>query len=209
MPETLKSLMEFTELGSGFKIALHDLQIRGRVTFWAGQSGQLAEVGYELYLELLEQAIRSSRERHGRGTARSGDPPAVAAYLPEDYVPDIQQRLALYRRLSDRLSPEMVQDLEESCWTASGRCPGRAEPAGGGAGQAATARLGIKRLELHDSFAVLQFARRSFSASTTCSASSRSARRASASPGPALRSASGGGTPFGGCKLLERSGNFC
>ena len=54
----LKALMEFTELGSGYKIALHDLQIRGGGNILGqAQSGHLAEVGYELYLQLLEQAI--------------------------------------------------------------------------------------------------------------------------------------------------------
>ena len=110
----LKALMEFTELGSGFKIAMHDLQIRGAGNLLGqAQSGQVAEVGYELYLQLLEQAIR---EFKGEPEDLAPDPEIrvpLAAYLPEDYVPDVQQRLALYRRLSGRLTPEMVQELEE------------------------------------------------------------------------------------------------
>ncbi len=100
--------MEFTELGSGFKIAIHDLQIRGAGNLLGqAQSGQLAEVGYELYLELLEEAIRDFK---GQAPEELTPDPEidlpVAAYLPEDYVPDIKQRLALYRRLSGRLSPD-------------------------------------------------------------------------------------------------------
>jgi transcription-repair coupling factor (superfamily II helicase) len=158
----LKALMEFTELGSGFKIALHDLQIRGAGNLLGqAQSGQLAEVGYELYLQLLEQAIREFK-----GEAREEQLPdpeiriPVAAYLPEDYVPDIQQRLALYRRLSDRLSPEMVQELEEELQDRFGPLPleGRnlLEVV---RVKNQLRRLGIKRLDLQDSFAVLQFAR--------------------------------------------------
>jgi len=158
----LKALMEFTELGSGFKIALHDLQIRGAGNLLGqAQSGQLAEVGYELYLQLLEQAIREFK-----GEAREEPVPdpeirlPVAAYLPEDYVPDIQQRLALYRRLSDRLTPEMVREMEEELLDRFGPLPEE----GRNLLEVVRAkhdlrRLGIKRLDLQDSFAVLQFAR--------------------------------------------------
>ncbi len=158
----LKALMEFTELGSGFKIALHDLQIRGAGNLLGqAQSGHLAEVGYELYLQLLEQSIREFK-----GEAREEPVPdpeirlPVAAYLPEDYVPDIQQRLALYRRLSDRLTPETVQELEEELLDRFGPLP----PEGRNLLEVVRAKhylrhLGIKRLDLQDSLAVLQFAR--------------------------------------------------
>ncbi len=157
----LKALMEFTELGSGFKIALHDLQIRGAGNLLGqAQSGHLAEVGYELYLQLLEQAIREFK----------GEPPEdltpdpelrvpVAAYLPEDYVPDIQQRLALYRRLSGRLTPEMIQEMEEELSDRFGPLP----PEGQNLLEVVRVKhllrqLGIKRLDMQDGFAVLQFA---------------------------------------------------
>ncbi len=100
----LKALMEFTELGSGFKIALHDLQIRGAGNMLgAAQSGHIAEVGYELYLQLLEEEINRLK---GQPQDQTPDPEIhlpVAAYLPETYIPDIDQRLLLYRRLSGRL----------------------------------------------------------------------------------------------------------
>ena len=68
----LKALMEFTELGSGFKIAMHDLQIRGAGNLLGqAQSGHLAEVGYELYLQLLEQAIREFKGEPGRRRRRT------------------------------------------------------------------------------------------------------------------------------------------
>ena len=158
----LKALMEFTELGSGFKIALHDLQIRGAGNLLGqAQSGHLAEVGYELYLQLLEQAIKEFK-----GEARKEEFPdpeiriPVAAYLPEDYVPDIQQRLALYRRLSDRLTPEMVRELEEELLDRFGPLPQE----GKNLLEVVRAkqqlrRLGIKRLDLQDNAAMLQFAR--------------------------------------------------
>jgi len=158
----LKALMEFTELGSGFKIAMHDLQIRGAGNLLGqAQSGHLTEVGYELYLQLLEQAIK---EFKGEAPEEEQPDPEIriplAAYLPEDYVPDIQQRLALYRRLSDRLSPEMVQELEEELLDRFGPLPQE----GRNLLEVVKAkhqlrRLGIKRLDLQDGFALLKFAR--------------------------------------------------
>jgi len=157
----LKTLMEFTELGSGFKIALHDLQIRGAGNLLGqAQSGHLAEVGYELYLQLLEQAIREFKGEPPEDL--SPDPELrlpLAAYLPEDYVPDVQQRLALYRRLSGRLTPEMVRELEEELLDRFGPLP----PEGLNLLEVVRTkyvlrRLGIKRLDLQDHAAVLQFA---------------------------------------------------
>ncbi len=141
----LKALMEFTELGSGFKIAMHDLQIRGAGNLLGqAQSGHLAEVGYELYLQLLESAIR---EYKGEPPEEVAPDPEIhlplAAYLPEDYVPDVQQRLALYRRLSGPLTPEMMRELEEEFQDRFGPLPpeGRQSP-GGGPGQAPLAAVG-------------------------------------------------------------------
>jgi transcription-repair coupling factor (superfamily II helicase) len=157
----LKALMEFTELGSGFKIAMHDLQIRGAGNLLGqAQSGQVAEVGYELYLQLLESAIREYK-----GEAPEEDTPdpeihlPLAAYLPEDYVPDVQQRLALYRRLSGRLTPAMVSELEEEFLDRFGPLP----PEGYNLLEVVRAKhllrqLGVKRLDMQESFAVLQFA---------------------------------------------------
>jgi transcription-repair coupling factor (superfamily II helicase) len=156
----LKALMEFTELGSGFKIALHDLQIRGAGNLLGqAQSGHLAEVGYELYLQLLEQAIR---EFKGEPEELVPDPEIrlpLGAYLPEDYVPDVQERLALYRRLSGRLTPEMIQEMEEELLDRFGPLPREGRNLLGVVRlKYLLRRLGIKRLEVQDSFAVLQFA---------------------------------------------------
>jgi transcription-repair coupling factor (superfamily II helicase) len=157
----LKALMEFTELGSGFKIALHDLQIRGAGNLLGqAQSGHLAEVGYELYLQLLEQAIREFKGEPPEDLAP--DPELrlpLAAYLPEEYVPDVQQRLALYRRLSGRLTPEMLKELEEELLDRFGPLP----PEGRNLLEVVRTKhllrqLGIKRLNVQDGFALLQFA---------------------------------------------------
>ncbi|MCL6621433.1 MAG: transcription-repair coupling factor [Syntrophobacterales bacterium] len=157
----LKALMEFTELGSGYRIALHDLQIRGGGNLLGqAQSGHLAEVGYELYLQLLEQAIREFKGEAPEDL--TPDPELrvpVAAYLPEDYVPDEQERLALYRRLSGRLTPALVEEIAAELKDRFGPLP----PEGENLLEAVRLkgelrRLGIKRLELHNGRAVIQFA---------------------------------------------------
>jgi transcription-repair coupling factor (superfamily II helicase) len=157
----LKALMEFTELGSGFKIAFHDLQIRGAGNLLGqAQSGHLSDVGYELYLQLLEQAIREFKGETPEDLAPEPEIRLpVAAYLPEDYVPDIQQRLALYRRLSGRLTPEMADELEEELLDRFGPLPQESRDLLHVVRlKHALRRLGIKRLDMQDSFAVLQFA---------------------------------------------------
>ncbi len=157
----LKALMEFTELGSGFKIALHDLQIRGAGNLLGqAQSGHLAEVGYELYLQLLEEAIR---EFKGEAPEELAPEPEIrlplAAYLPEDYVPDIQQRLALYRRLSGRLTPDMIDELEGELMDRFGPIPPEGEELLRVVRTKERLRqLGIRRLEVQNSYAVFQFA---------------------------------------------------
>jgi transcription-repair coupling factor (superfamily II helicase) len=157
----LKALMEFTELGSGFKIALHDLQIRGAGNLLGqAQSGHLTEVGYELYLQLLEEAIRGFKGETPEELAPEPEIRLpVAAYLPEDYVPDIQQRLALYRRLSGRLSPDMVDELEGELEDRFGPIPLEGQELLRVVRTKERLRLlGVKRLEVQNGFAVIQFA---------------------------------------------------
>ena len=157
----LKALMEFTELGSGFKIALHDLQIRGAGNLLGqAQSGHLAEVGYELYLQLLEEAIR-----HFKGEAPEELVPEpeirlpVSAYLSEDYVPDIQQRLGLYRRLSGRLSPAMIAELEEELQDRFGPIPEEGKELLWVVRTKERLRqMGVSRLEVQNGFVVFQLA---------------------------------------------------
>ncbi|KMY65931.1 hypothetical protein AAU61_19650 [Desulfocarbo indianensis] len=97
----LKALMDFTHLGAGFSIAMHDLQIRGAGNLLGEvQSGQAAEVGYELYVRMLEEAVARLK---GEAPAEGPEPEmrlGLPAHLPESYVPDPQVRLSLYKRLS-------------------------------------------------------------------------------------------------------------
>jgi transcription-repair coupling factor (superfamily II helicase) len=107
-------LLDFSTLGAGFKIALHDLQIRGAGNLLgAAQSGQIAAVGYEMYVELMERAIQ---EIKGQEYVEQVEPEmvlGVAAFIPESYVPDTEARLVHYRRLSSAKGPVELLDVAE------------------------------------------------------------------------------------------------
>lgn len=109
----LEVIQRFVDLGSGFKIASHDLELRGGGDILGkSQTGHIAAVGFELYTELLDEAIRELR---GQPVEDHFDPEIklpVPALLPETYVPDVHQRLGLYKRLSQASSPEILHDLE-------------------------------------------------------------------------------------------------
>ena len=97
----LKAIMELSVSGGGFRLAMQDLQIRGAGNILGvSQSGSIAEVGYELYLELLQKAID---EFKGLPQKDEIDPEVnlgIPVFIPEEYVPDVEQRLLLYRRMA-------------------------------------------------------------------------------------------------------------
>ncbi len=109
----LKVLMEHSDLGSGFQIAMNDLKIRGGGTILgASQSGHIAAVGYDMFLKLMEEAVA---EIKGEPVAETIDPEiniAVSAFIPQDYMPDIDQRLNMYRRLSRTGDADTLADLK-------------------------------------------------------------------------------------------------
>ncbi|MEI5679581.1 MULTISPECIES: transcription-repair coupling factor [unclassified Mesorhizobium] len=107
----LKVLQSLDTLGAGFQLASHDLDIRGAGNLLGEeQSGHIKEVGFELYQQMLEEAVAEIR---GTGEVIDGGwSPQIAVgtavMIPESYVPDLQLRLALYRRLADLDSPEEI-----------------------------------------------------------------------------------------------------
>jgi len=108
----LKVLMEHSDLGAGFKIAMNDLEIRGGGTILgASQSGHIAAVGYDMFLKLMEDAVADLK---GEPAAHPLDPEInipLSAYLSESYVPDIDQRMALYRRLARAEQLQEIADI--------------------------------------------------------------------------------------------------
>jgi transcription-repair coupling factor (superfamily II helicase) len=110
--ERLSVLQRFTELGAGFQIASHDLEIRGAGNMLGdNQSGHVASVGFELYTELLAEAIA---ELKGEDYQPQNDPELnidVDLIIPEDFVDDVHERLKLYRRLSRALNLEELEEI--------------------------------------------------------------------------------------------------
>jgi transcription-repair coupling factor (superfamily II helicase) len=110
--ERLAILKRFSELGSGFSIATHDLDMRGAGDLLgAEQSGHVAAVGFELYTELLSEAVEQLK---GTKHAPAIEPEIklpIAAVLPESYVPEPVQRLAYYQRLSQASSDEAIFNI--------------------------------------------------------------------------------------------------
>ncbi|MCE5335531.1 MAG: transcription-repair coupling factor [Desulfobacteraceae bacterium] len=109
----LRALLDFSELGAGFKIALNDLQIRGGGTILgSSQSGHIAAIGYELYLELLEKAIKDMKaDGTEREPVETEITLPVSAFLPEDFIPDADQRLIAYKRLATLGEEQAIEEL--------------------------------------------------------------------------------------------------
>jgi transcription-repair coupling factor (superfamily II helicase) len=108
----LAVLQKFTELGAGFQIASHDLEIRGAGDLLgAKQSGAIAAVGFEAYTAILEEAVATLR---GEAIHREVDPELTCdlpGFIPDDYLPDVGQRLEFYRRLSSARDEEDVGEI--------------------------------------------------------------------------------------------------
>ncbi len=122
--ERLRILQEISELGAGFRIATHDLEIRGAGDLLgARQSGNIAAVGFELYTELLEEAIAELR---GEERVEKVEPEIklrIPAFIPEDYVPDPNQRLVVYKKLTQAGSAEEVGEIQEELADRFGKLP--------------------------------------------------------------------------------------
>ncbi len=110
----LLALMDFTELGSGFKIALNDLQIRGAGNILgAAQSGHIAAVGYEMYVHLMEKAIAELKGESVREPVEPEIQLNLAAHLPATYITHNNQRLTIYKRLATASTESELADMEE------------------------------------------------------------------------------------------------
>ncbi|SHF39204.1 transcription-repair coupling factor [Desulforamulus putei DSM 12395] len=110
----LSAIREFTEFGSGYKIAMRDLEIRGAGNILgAQQHGHIAEVGFELYCRLLEEAVQEARGKKVEQVVDTSIELPVEVYIPDTYVPDGNQKVELYRRLAAIQDIAELSDLEE------------------------------------------------------------------------------------------------
>src|SRR5947199_5516439 len=110
----LKAIEEFTETGAGFKIAMRDLEIRGAGNILgAEQSGHIAAIGYELYCQLLENAVRALKNQPPRAAVEVHVDLPWPAFLPRDYVPGQKLRIEVYRRLARLRDPKTLDDFRQ------------------------------------------------------------------------------------------------
>ena len=120
----LRAIQELSELGSGFKLAIQDLEIRGAGNLLGpSQSGHIAAVGFELYTQLMEKAVK---ELKGEEVVEEITPEIrfhLPAFIPEGYVEDPGERLSLYRRLSLSRSDEEVEMIREELIDRFGKIP--------------------------------------------------------------------------------------
>ncbi|MBI2351164.1 MAG: transcription-repair coupling factor, partial [Deltaproteobacteria bacterium] len=110
----LRALQELDELGGGFKLALHDLEIRGAGNLLGKQqSGHVTAVGFELYTEMMQKAVQ---ELKGEVVEPEVEPEirlGIPAYFPQDYIPDANQRLLFYKRLASLGDLKELDGLKE------------------------------------------------------------------------------------------------
>lgn len=121
----LSAIREFAEFGSGFKIAMRDLEIRGAGNLLgAEQSGHMIDVGYDMYLKLLEEAVLEEKGIKGETRCECSADLAVAANIPDRYVPSQEQRMDIYRRIALIRTEEDADDLTDELIDRFGDPPG-------------------------------------------------------------------------------------
>jgi len=126
--QRLSVLEHHTDLGSGYQIALKDLQLRGAGNILgAQQSGFAQAVGFDTYQRLLERAVRRLRDGESEAGAATNVSVTGSAYLPDQYIVDPEQKMHLYRRVSRIREPREVDELAEELRDRFGPVPPEAE----------------------------------------------------------------------------------
>ena len=120
----LEVLQELDDLGGGFRLAAHDLEIRGAGNLLGKeQSGRVAAVGYELYAHMLEETVRELRGGEIEVAIEPEIHIGLPAYLPEAYIPDVNQRLVFYKKLANVKARSDLEDLAYEMEDRFGRLP--------------------------------------------------------------------------------------
>ena len=160
----LEAIASMDELGAGFTLATHDLEIRGAGELLGeDQSGQMAEVGFSLYTELLERAVRSIKRGElpdVDGTQARGAEVElhIPALIPDDYLPDVHTRLTLYKRVSGARDAGELRELQVEMIDRFGLLPDPAKHLFAIAELKLTATaLGIARIDLGENGGRVQF----------------------------------------------------
>lgn len=110
----LDAIREFTQFGSGFRIALRDLEIRGAGNILgASQSGHMANIGYDMYLKLLDEAVREERGEKNVHKNECLVDIRINAYIPETYISNQAQRVDCYRKIARIVTKEDAEDITD------------------------------------------------------------------------------------------------
>ena len=130
--QRLSALSDYTELGAGFKVAMRDLEIRGAGNLLGDeQSGHVAALGFELYMQMLDEAVRHAGPAEGEEEGELPEPVRldvnVNAYIPVDYVPYEQAKIEVHRRIASAVEVAEVERLREELEDRFGPIP---EPLG-------------------------------------------------------------------------------
>jgi transcription-repair coupling factor (superfamily II helicase) len=160
----LDAIQQMEELGSGFYLAMHDLEIRGAgEVLGDSQSGEMQEIGFQLYSEMLNEAVRAMKNGEEPDTAAPLATTTeinlhVPALLPNDYCGDVHERLSLYKRLANCEASDKIDDLQEELIDRFGKLPDAAKAL------IETHRLriaakpaGIIKIDAHSESVLLQF----------------------------------------------------
>ncbi len=155
----LKVLMEYSDLGAGFQIAMSDLRIRGGgAALGIEQSGHIAALGYDMFLKLLEDEVSRLK---GEVVVEKLEPEInipVSVFIPETYIPDLDQRLMAYRRLARTTELKDVSDFKSELEDRYGQLP----PEAGNLLlkimlKILCSKAGVKKLDLSDSYLHVTF----------------------------------------------------
>jgi transcription-repair coupling factor (superfamily II helicase) len=160
----LEAIQQMEELGSGFYLAMHDLEIRGAgEVLGESQSGEMQEIGFQLYTDMLNEAVRA---------LKNGKEPDLAAplsttteinlhapaLLPQDYCGDVHERLSLYKRFANCETSDTIDALQEELIDRFGKLPDAARALVETHRLRIAAKpLGIVKIDAHTESAVLQF----------------------------------------------------
>jgi transcription-repair coupling factor (superfamily II helicase) len=160
----LDAIQQMEELGSGFYLAMHDLEIRGAgEVLGESQSGEMHEIGFQLYSDMLNEAVRA---------LKNGKEPDLAAplsttteinlhapaLLPNDFCGDVHERLSLYKRLANCTTQDAINDLQEELIDRFGKLPDPAKALIETHRLRVAAKpIGIIKIDAHGEAAVLQF----------------------------------------------------
>jgi transcription-repair coupling factor (superfamily II helicase) len=155
----LAAIKEFSDLGSGFRIAALDLEIRGAGNLLGGQqSGQIDAVGFEMYMKLLEETVKELKGEDLDDDVRAVVNLKVDFRLPDTYVPDMNQRLSIYRRMASARSEDEIRKLLDDIGDRYGAPPPAVlNLADYGRARVLADRVGLESIDREGSLVVYKF----------------------------------------------------